>query len=76
MPYVCPLCKGDGVLSNNPTIGQEQTYAPKACRACNGVGIVWPPGGGTGTSTGAPYWPWPWWPNQGGYGTTITWSTP
>jgi len=45
-PYVCPVCKGNGLVPcgfYNQTSGYWGTTstAPEVCRSCSGTGIVW-----------------------------------
>lgn len=48
-PYVCPVCKGNGLVPNgfyNQVSGNWSTFnaTPEQCRSCKGSGIVWSKG--------------------------------
>ena len=61
-PSVCPLCGGSGKLPGDPS---STAVFEKACHACDGRGIVWPPEQGQPVYTPypcpGPYYP-PWMP--------------
>jgi len=46
MPFVCPVCRGNGLVPNgfyDQVGGQWSTTSitPEICRSCDGTGIVW-----------------------------------
>lgn len=48
MPYICPVCRGNGLVDNGfytQTTGQwtSTSTTPEPCRACAGKGVLWNP---------------------------------
>ncbi len=41
---VCPLCRGSGRCQPANTYANTDVPVVRDCHACNGKGIVWPPG--------------------------------